>query len=123
MKRVAIVALVAILAACGSDNNGPTDKFSGTWTGKYIVSSTDTANFVLVAGQNGTAVTGTGQISAGTESVPLTFSGTSTPPAVNLTVIVGSNMLTYAGSYVSSDSISGIISEGSQSGVLDLAKH
>jgi len=111
MKRVAIIALVAILAACGSDSSGPTDKFSGTWVGRAI-SNNDTLNFNLIAGQNGSAVTGNGTISEGVESAPLTFSGTSAPPTVSLVMVYETDTLIYTGSYANSDSISGVVSSG-----------
>jgi hypothetical protein len=122
MKRVAILALVVVLAACGSDSSGPTDKFSGTWTGKLLSGTTDTLNFVFVAGQNGSTVSGTGNISENGQIEADTFSGTSAPPSIALTIVFGSDTLTYLGSYVSSDSIAGVITEGGTSLALDLAK-
>jgi len=122
MKRVAVLALVAILTACGSDSNGPNEKFSGTWTGRAIAVS-DTLSFVFDAAQNGSVVTGTGNISDHSSSEVDSFTGTSTPPSVALTIYAGSDTATYAGSYVSSDSISGIITVGTTSVPLDLAKH
>jgi hypothetical protein len=123
MKRVAILALVVVLAACGSDSSGPTNKFSGTWTGKALAGPTDTLNFVFVAGQNGSTVSGTGNISADGTTLADVFSGTSAPPSVALTILVGPNTLTYSGSYVSSDSIAGVLSEAGTSLTLDLVKH
>jgi len=122
MKRIAVLALVAILAACGSDSSGPTDKFSGTWSGKTL-NGTDTLGVLIIAAQNGSTVTGTGSLSEGSSSESATITGTSTPPSVALTLTIGSNTANYAGSYVSSDSISGIISAGTTSLPLDLAKH
>jgi len=120
MKRIAFIALAAFLAACGSDN-GPTDRFSGTWVGRAIANN-DTLNFNLVAGQNGSAVTGNGTISEGVESAPLAFTGTSAPPSVNLMMTFASETLSFTGSYVSSDSVSGIVSEGSSSAPMSLKK-
>jgi type 1 fimbria pilin len=122
MKKFALIAIVAVLAACGSDN-GPSDTFSGTWSGNTVVSPTDTLHFVFSPAQNGSAVTGNGVVSEGGTSEPFTFTGTSTPPSVNLTLTVNSETLTYAGSYVRSDSLVGTISEGSESFGLDLKKN
>jgi type 1 fimbria pilin len=122
MKKFAIIAFVAALAACGSDN-GPSDKFTGTWSGDAVVSPTDTLHFVFTPAQNGSAVTGSGIISSGGDSEAFTFSGTSTPPSVNLTLQVGSEALAYTGTYIKSDSLAGAISEGSTSIVLDLKKN
>jgi hypothetical protein len=117
MKRLAILAIVAVLAACGSDNNGPTEKFTGSWTGR-VIDGGDT--------QNGSAVTGSGTASSGATSYPMTFTGTSTPPTLNLTLLVNvgtTQTLVYTGSYVSSDSIVGTVSNGGVSEPLDLGKN
>ena len=123
MKRIAILALVAMLAACGSDSSGPTNKFSGSWTGDAIVDPTDTLHFVFNSAQNGSAVSGSGTVSAGSTVLAHTFSGTSTPPSLNFTMTVGSETLTYAGTYIKSDSISGVLTEGSTSVALSLKKN
>jgi hypothetical protein len=120
MKRIAALALIALLAACGSDA-GPTDRFSGTWTGEAIPNATDTIHYVLVSTQTGSTVTGTGTVSD-TTSAPLTFTGTSTSPYVDLVVILGDNTFNYSGTFVSSDSISGALSDGATSVGLSLKK-
>jgi len=121
MKRVAFLALVAILAACGSDSNGPNERFSGTWTGTAI-SGSDTISYIFYAAQNGSSVTGTGTISDHNSSAGTTFTGTSTPPSLTLTIGAEADSGTYTGTYVSSDSISGILLYGTTSIPLDLAK-
>jgi len=113
MKRIAAVALVALLAACGGDA-GPTDRFSGTWAGTAYP-ATDTVHFVLTPSQTGSTVTGTGMASDATTSATISFTGTSTPPSVNLIMVLNSDTLSYAGTYVSSDSIVGSLSAGSGS--------
>ena len=52
-----------------------------------------------------------------------TFTGTSTPPSINPVLTAGDETLTYAGAYVSSDSLTGIISEGGTSVALGLKKY
>jgi hypothetical protein len=120
MNRIAALALIAMLAACGSDT-GPTDRFSGTWAGDLIPNATDTVHFVLVSTQTGSTITGTGTASD-TTSTALTFTGTSTPPTVDLVVSSGGNTFNYAGTFVSSDSISGALSDGAVSAGLSLKK-
>jgi hypothetical protein len=121
MKRIAALALIALLAACGGDA-GPTDRFSGTWSGNAIASPTDTVHIVLSAAQTGSTITGTGTASDFSGSEPVTFSGTSTAPSVNLVVIIESDTLNYSGTFVSSDSISGSLSAGGPPVGLSLKK-
>lgn len=123
MKRIAILAIVAVLAACGSDNSGPTDKFSGTWSGDAYPDATDTLHFVFNSAQTGSAVSGSGTVSSGSTVLAHTFSGTSTPPSLAFTMTVGSETLTYAGTYITADSISGAITEGSTTVALSLKKN
>jgi type 1 fimbria pilin len=120
MKRIAALAFIVLLAACGSDT-GPTDRFSGTWAGT-TVAGTDTLHVVLVSSQTGSAVSGTGTASDPTSSAALTFSGTSAPPSVSLLIISPFDSATYIGSYVSSDSVVGVISGGGTSSELSLKK-
>jgi lysozyme family protein len=120
MNRIAALAFLVLLAACGSDT-APTDRFSGTWAGDVIPNATDTVHFVLVATQTGSTITGTGTASD-TTSTPLTFTGTSTPPSLALVVSLEGNTFNYAGTFVSSDSISGAISDGTVSAGLSLKK-
>jgi hypothetical protein len=110
MNRIAVLALVALLAACGGDA-GPTDRFSGTWIGN-LVPSGDTIHLVLTPAQTGSTVIGTGTATDSSGSAPVPFSGTSTPPSVNLTMILKGDTLGYAGTFVTSDSIVGILSAG-----------
>jgi lysozyme family protein len=120
MNRIAALAFLVFLAACGSDT-APTDRFSGTWAGDLIPNATDTVHVVLVATQTGSTITGTGT-STQTTSTPLTFTGTSTSSSVDLVVSVGGSTYNYAGTFVSSDSISGALSDGTVSAGLSLKK-
>lgn len=123
MKRVAILATIVFLAACGSDSNGPSDKFSGTWSGDAINTTGDTLHFLFVSTQTGAGVTGSGTVSSGGTSEGFSFTGTSTPPTVNVTLTAGDETLTYAGVYVTSDSLSGTITENETSVALGLKKN
>lgn len=113
MKTAAVLAIVVILAACGSDSNGPIDKpgdqFIGTWSGNAFVSplSADTLHFVFLASQTASYVTGTASYSAPYADT-LTFTGTSTPTTLNLEAsgVIG---YTYTGTYVTNDSIVGTV--------------
>ena len=128
MKTAATLAIVAILAACGSDSNGPIDKpidqFSGTWSGNayYAPISADTLHFVFSASQTASAVTGTASYLAPYADT-LTFTGTSTPSTLNLEAsgVIG---YTYTGSYVTSDSIVGTVNiNGFEEEALSLKKN
>jgi hypothetical protein len=122
MRKFTIVALVASLAACGSDSSGPSNRFDGAWIGDALVSPTDTVHFVMSGTQTGSTVAGTGLISEASASEAITFSGTSTSSAMNLTIIAGSSTLGYAATYVRSDSVVGVLSEGSSSAGLSMKK-
>lgn len=122
MRKFAIVAVVAILAACGSDSSGPSNRFDGAWIGDALVSPTDTVHFVMTGTQTGSAVAGTGLISEGSASEAITFNGTSTPTTMNLTIVAGSSTLGYTATYVRSDSVVGVLSEGSSSAGLAMKK-
>ena len=122
MKRLAMLALLVAVAACGSDSSGPTDRFSGTWIGNAYVGTTDTVSFVVAASQSGSAVTGTGTASSGGTSIPFTLTGTSTPPSLSLVITTGTDTLTYVGSYVTADSVAGTATEGSTVVPLSLKK-
>jgi len=122
MKRLAILAVVAVLAACGSDSSGPTDTFTGTWRGIVITDPTDTLHFEMISGQSGSTLNGNGHVSAGDDVEAFTFTGTSTPPTITLSIVVDDNTMTYTGSYVTRDSIAGFASESGSSFTLDLSK-
>jgi hypothetical protein len=122
MKRMALLLVVGALMACGGDSTGPSQKFSGTWVGNAIVDADDTLHFVFISSETSGAVTGTGTVANTGASEAITFSGTSTPPTVSLSVLVESETLTYTGTFVHSDSLVGVISEGGTSVELDLKK-
>lgn len=121
MKRLACLMIVAVLAACGSDNTGPSDKFGGTWKGIVSVApdTADTLTWLFTSTQAGSSVTGTVAVtSTNGDSENFTLAGTSTPPNLNLVLSVGGvAQYTYAGAYITSDSISGVLTA---SGVLGL---
>jgi hypothetical protein len=120
MKRIAALALIALLAACGGDA-GPTDRFSGTWTGA-AVNGPDTLHLVLMSAQTGSTITGTGTATEAASSAALTFTGTSTPPTMNLLIISPFDSATFTGTYGSSNSIVGVITGGGMSLALTLTK-
>jgi len=122
MKRFAIFALVAILAACGSDSSGPSNRFDGAWVGDALVTPTDTVHFVMNGTQTGSTVAGTGTVSEGGTSEATTFSGSSTSPTLNLTITVGTETIAYAATYVRSDSVVGVLTENSSTAALALKK-
>lgn len=122
MKRLALLMVVGALMACGSDSTGPSQKFDGTWAGNAIVDASDTLHFVFISSETSGAFTGTGTVSGSGASEAMTFTGTSTPPTINLSLQVESETLTYTGTYVHSDSLVGVVSEGGTSVELDLKK-
>jgi hypothetical protein len=129
VKRLAIIALVVALAACGSDNSntGPTDKFTGHWTGPVTNGvQSDTTRFDFQATQSGSSLTGTVLCSTTHGGpFPCTFSGTSTPPTITLSINIPDDAIySYNGVYVSSDSISGTTTRNDSPTVftLDLKK-
>lgn len=121
MKRLACLMIAAILAACGSDNTGPSDKFGGTWKGTVsaVPDTVDTLTWIFNSTQTGSSVTGTVALTStngGSEN--FTLAGTSTPPTVNLVLSVGGvAQYTYNGAFITSDSIAGVLTA---SGVLGL---
>lgn len=124
MKRLACLIIVAILAACGSDSSRPTDTFTGTWIGAAIADSADTVTFRFMSTQTGGSVIGTGIVSEGAATNGFTFGGTLTAPTLNLMIQAsgGGDPASYAGTYVTSDSIAGIITSGPVTTALDLKK-
>lgn len=122
MKRLAVLALVVILAACGSDNNGPNDAFTGTWTGT-TTDNADTLHFTFISAQSGSAFSGTGTVAGSAASAIVTFNGTSTPPTIIMTMEIQSQSLAYSGTFVTDDSIVGTLAQGAAHSALDLKKN
>jgi hypothetical protein len=132
MKRIANLAMVAILAGCGSDSNGPIEqpidppsgKFSGSWSGSafYAPYSADTLDFTVVATEGAGNVAGTVNYQAiVAQTIP--FTGTSTPPTVNFAGPSNISTYTYAGTYITTDSIAGTMDyNGFQTDALNLKK-
>ena len=124
MKRIAVLAFVAILAACGSDsgNTAPKNVLTGNWSGKYI-NGTDTAVFVFAAAQNGSALNGVGYEIIGNSSGQFEFTGASTPPNVTMVLDYNYSFLLYTGTLVTNDSISGTATDGANTFPLEIARH
>jgi len=128
MKRLANLTMVAILAGCGSDSSGPVDppveKFAGTWSGDayYLPYSADSIHFRVVAIEGTGNVSGTVTYQAKVADTT-TFTGTSTPPSVNFEGPSRFSSYTFAGAYVTSDSIAGTMDyNGFQTDPLSLKK-
>src|SRR6185437_4243462 len=113
MKFLSIVTLALALLACGSDNAGPSNRFTGTWIGNAYPDATDTAQFSITASQNGSAVTGVGSFTRDGSTSGINVNGVSTPPNLNLVLTINAVTLSYVGTYESSDSVAGTITQGS----------
>lgn len=111
MKRLASLMIVAVLAACGSDNTGPTPRFDGVWVGHATDSLNEDFIFTMTATEKGSTISGTGVITeVGTDVLDdCTFTGSSTSSAVDLHFPIGPQPLSYTGTYVNSDSVSGVL--------------
>ena len=113
MTRMAYLALAIGLAACSSSDTGnhmaPAPfTFNGTWMG-----SAGGDSVTVVATQTDTAVSGTGTavISDGTFQFALT--GISKSPAITLMVNLPCDLsATFVGTYVSADSVTGMLTQG-----------
>ncbi|HWZ61033.1 MAG TPA: hypothetical protein VNW46_18760 [Gemmatimonadaceae bacterium] len=120
MHRLTVIASVIcctlVAGACGSSSpTAPKDTFNGSWLG---VLGPDTIR--IAATQTGTAFSGTGTVSPGGQTV--TFVGTSTPPTLNGTLTAGTTPIAFTGSYVTPDSIVGVLSAGGSSAGFSLKK-
>jgi hypothetical protein len=113
MKFLSIVTLAFGLLACGSDSAGPNNTFTGTWLGNAYPDEADTAQFSITASQNGSAVTGVGTFTRDGATNGITVDGVSTPPNLSLVLTINAVTLSYVGTYVSSDSVTGTITQGS----------
>jgi type 1 fimbria pilin len=112
MKILSIVTLALGLLACGGDSAGPSKTFTGTWVGNAYPDASDTAQFSITTSQNGSAVTGVGTFTRDGSTYGATVSGVSTPPNLSLVLTVNAVTLSYAGTYVTSDSVTGTITQG-----------
>jgi len=132
MKRIANLAMIALLAGCGGDSNGPIDppideptgKLSGRWSGSayYAPYSSDTLDFTFVTTESEGSVVGTVNYQS-TFAITIPFTGTSTPPTVNFDGPSSFSSYTYAGTYVTTDSIAGTMDyNGFQTDSLSLKK-
>jgi hypothetical protein len=124
MKRIAITAIACTLFACGGSDNStapPSDTFTGTWTG-IAPENADTLHFTFIAGQAGSAISGTGTVEDGGNTALMTFTGTLSSPSLIMTLGVNAHSLAYSGTFVRSDSVVGHVAEGSTSLELDLVK-
>lgn len=81
MRRPFFSLLVALaIVGCGSSTS-PDASVAGSWSG-----SSGGIDMSLTLSQHNRAVTGTGQLSGGSNSIALTASGTYVEPAVSLTL-------------------------------------
>lgn len=113
MKILSIVTLALALLGCGSDSAGPSKMFTGTWVGNAYPEEADTAVFSVTTSQNGSAVTGVGTFTRDGSTYGATVSGVSTPPNLSLVLTINAQTLSYVGTYVTSDSVTGTITQGS----------
>jgi type 1 fimbria pilin len=113
MKLLSIVTLALGLLACGSDSTGPSKTFTGTWLGNAYPDVADTAQFSITASQNGSAVTGVGTFTRDGSTSGITVDGVSTPPNLSLVLTINAVTLSYVGTYVGDDSVTGTITQGS----------
>ena len=85
--------LAAAIAGCGGSTS-PKSNVNGSWSG-----SSGGISMSLTLSQSGTSVTGSGQISGGGNTIPLTASGTYVEPDLSLTLSsAGFQPTVYAGS-------------------------
>jgi hypothetical protein len=97
-----------VLAACRTPS-APQNGFSGAWRGPIEPGGSIVS---IVATQSDSAVSGTGTIS-GPSAVPITVSGTSDRPTLDLTLTSASGVLLFSGTYVTADSVVGSVQNGS----------
>jgi hypothetical protein len=132
MNRFVVVGSIVCgalaAAACGSDSTAPKpDTFTGNWVGSLFNSSTSISVNVN-ATQSGSAVSGTGTASVHGTSENVTISGTSTPPSLNLLLVIApgssGDSATFVGSYITADSVAGTVfdTEGDSIAVAGLKK-
>lgn len=121
--RLSCLVIVAVLVACGSDKTGPSDVFSGTWAGVGVLDAADTLVFQFDAAQSGSALLGNGIVALDSASNSFTYTGTSAPPALTMTLsVTGGGVATFTGTYVTRDSVAGTIIWGSVPVALGLKK-
>lgn len=87
MNRL-LIALTLGLFACGSDSSGPAKiEAEGQWTGNIQHNDgTALGTMTLTLSETNSAVTGSGNINAGTEAIALTVVGTYTQPNLSVTL-------------------------------------
>jgi len=120
MKRLVLFALTVAIAACGSSSTAPNDKFTGTW---YGVVEDD--SIIIHATQTGDTFTGTGIAFSGGDTSTATFSGTSTPPTLQSTLVIvnAEYSAAFSGRYITADSISGTATGGGLTIPFALGRH
>jgi hypothetical protein len=124
MPRRAICIAAALVALTGCNFNAvnptSTDSLAGTWVG----SATDLA-VTLTTSQSGSVVSGSGQVISGASEYALTVTGTSAPPNIALTMTyvdgAATDTITYVGTYVTADSVTGTWQQGLTPIALSLA--
>jgi hypothetical protein len=109
MRQLMVITLCLSLAGCGligdivgSDSD---PELVGAWQG-----SADGVTFNFTFEQNGTSVTGTGNVSGAGGTLAVTASGTHSHPNVNFTIAAdGFNAATFAGAFTDDRTIDGLL--------------
>ncbi len=80
--------LVVSLAGCGGDGgtDPDTSDVAGSWSGTLEGDDGSTGTLTLTLSETGGNVTGNGTLTAGSESLPLTVSGSYSAPDLTLTL-------------------------------------
>ncbi|HEV7702998.1 MAG TPA: hypothetical protein VGO46_01855 [Gemmatimonadaceae bacterium] len=120
MNRVVYAFVCALVIGCGSDNTGPQDSFVGTWAG-----ATHGINFTLFITQTGNHVSGSGNwIADSGGETDFVIDGTATPLRFTILIPGPGADERYAGSFVTVDSVAGIINSGvGDTASLSFARH
>jgi hypothetical protein len=110
MKRLAIFglacSLVIVIAACGG-STAPKDTFSGIWSG-----TTSGLTITTTTSQTGSAITGSCTAVGNSVNLTCTLTGTSSPPSLTLTMAFSdAELVTFAASYATRDSVAGTLAE------------
>jgi len=114
MKKLAVLALILALAACGGDATGPkTPSVSGGWTGTVMEAGSLNLTLVETSG----TLTGSGSLSAGTFAAALTVTGAHAHPNVSLTMkSAGYEDMNFAGTMTDDRTIAGTLNGSGFSG-------
>lgn len=109
MKRFFLAGLVLILAGCSTGPSVPQAGYTGTWKGE-IQYANGPVTVVTVTTQSDSTISGTGNYIAASGNQPFTVTGMSSRPDIHFTMVFNdSTSLSFAGEYVTSDSVAGVI--------------